>query len=78
MKEQKFFTVTLKLPHSHLLGRNLIESWLQFFFESELRGKKLSEFIGNKTIHLIQIESNRSCSKWWERVYAVKKIESND
>ena len=26
----------------------------------------------------IQIESNRSCSKWWERVYAVKKIESND
>lgn len=77
MKPQKFFNVTLRLPHSHGLGRNVVEAWLQFFFKTELKGKPLAEFIGDKTLHMIQIELNGGFSKWWEKAYAVSNIETN-
>ncbi len=77
-KKQKFFSITLILPHSHGLGRNVVEAWLQFFFNTNLGGRDLSEFIGDKTIHLISISGNHGFSKWWEKAYAVSNITIND
>jgi hypothetical protein len=81
MKTQKFFNINLIFTNqSHSLGRNVIEAWLQFFFNTDLKGKKLANSIGNKTIELVTINQSNKVDNvnWWEDCLLVKRINETN
>jgi hypothetical protein len=81
MKRQKFFNIELVFENfDHLLGRNVIEAFLQFFFETRLKGRGLAEKIGNKRLFIINTQPNlaKAADKWWEKVFAITKIRDID
>ena len=78
MKTQKFFNITLEFTNqSHLIGRNVVEAWLQFFFNTELKGRELSEAIGIKTIEIVTVSQAHKVENvnWWEDCFLVKRIK---
>lgn len=80
MKTQNFFNIKLIFTNqSYSLHRNVVESWLQFFFNTDLKGKELSDFIGSKTIELVTINEAHKVENpnWWEDCFLVKKIHSH-
>ncbi len=75
MKTQKFFNVEVVFTNQeHFIGRNVLESWLQFFADTDLKGKPLAEFIGCARLHVIRIGFPTS-EKWWEEAFAVTKMQ---
>lgn len=77
MKTQKFFNVTFEFQNQdHTLGRNVLESWLQFFFSTNLKGKELAELVGTKTVKLVTLNQSHKVDNpnWWEDCFAVKQI----
>ncbi len=67
MKTQKFFNINLIFTNqSHSLSRNVVESWLQFFFNTDLKGNQLADFVGSKTIELVTVnESHKDSNSIW-------------
>lgn len=74
MKTQKFFSVTIVFNNQkHLVCRYVLQLWLQFFFDTSLKGKDLSNLIGEKTIFITRAEQTH-CERWWGKEFLVSKI----
>lgn len=77
MKTQKFFNVTFEFQNfTHSLGRNVLEAWLQFFFSTNLKGKELAHFVGEKTVKLVEVKEMHKTDNpnWWEDCLLVKQL----
>ena len=76
-KTQKFFTINLVLENqTWFLGRNVIESFLQNFFDTQLKGRELAESIGNKTIIIENIGGRFTHGEqWWLESFRIKQIK---
>jgi len=76
MNTQKFFNVELVFVNfDHKLGRGVIELFLQHFFNSELKGRELTNMIGSKRLFIVDIKPKlEHRDKWWEETFAVTMI----
>lgn len=68
MSSQKFFCVDIEYINAdHTLDRGLLQSWLQFFYNSNLTGKMLAEKIGNVVLHVYTIDIKDRVSDYGDR-----------
>lgn len=79
MKKQKFFCVEVEYINlTHTLDRGLLESWLQFFADTDLKGRALAEYIGSVKFQVYGIDiAHRAPDygvRWWEGAFAVTKM----
>lgn len=78
MQTQRYYTVTLKYENfDHWLGREVIESWLQFFFNlPNSYGRDLAEKIGHLEIQVYRVDTPEPNGvRWWEKRFTVRTIK---
>lgn len=64
MNKQKFYNINLVYDFDHLLDRGLLESWLQHFFATDLKGKDLAGLVGDVEIHVRESARPRNSYEW--------------
>ena len=77
MRKQKFFNITLIYDFDHDLDRGLLQSWLQHFLCTDLKGRDLAGLLnGGKDVQLHVKESERPRNSYvW---LSASEIEDNE
>lgn len=81
MRKQKFFCVDIEYINStYILDRGLLESWLQFFTDTDLKGRALAEYIGSVKLQVYWVDITHRVPdygvRWWEGAFAVTRMQS--
>jgi hypothetical protein len=84
MKKQKFYTLTIYVDGEKLISRNVLESYLKWYFNilDRLNGPDLAALIstnvGYSTIYIKQIKyayiAAEINSDWWKEAFVIKKL----
>ena len=83
MKTQSFFGLIINWTNiEHKMDRWLLQSILQHMFQSELKGKDLSDSINDMnimSIDIIDLRNGKLITKeeahdWWKHSFAITKI----